>query len=302
MNSETRPSSPTDLASPPAAAGRETLLGDRLCMRCFHPLAGRTIERDPATGLLFVRCGECATASALFEYPTAAPWVRRFQTVAIASFAFLALAVVGAIFGITVGFASAVPGFVAQASTARVVELFEEGGGLLETPVGYGRVQDTIADSVWLASDAGKSAMRAARSDARPLLMLTGFCALGTLVIAPFVLAAGLVCMRRTMVTRVFVCGGLPLISGLTVLLDPNRVWQPAVFWSSPQTWYTWVTYHNSPFFLGVVVAWFAFLGIVGGIVGPAFVARFFRFVLPPSDRRLVAWLWHWRGKPVPLD
>ena len=83
--------SPTGTAGDARPAPIETLTGDRLCMQCMHPLVGSPITREPQTGLLYVRCGECGTASALFEYPTVGPWVRRMKAVASSTLVVIAL-------------------------------------------------------------------------------------------------------------------------------------------------------------------------------------------------------------------
>ena len=36
--------------------------------------------------------------------------------------------------------------------------------------------------------------------------------------------------------------------------------------------------------------------------VAPTLAAALARFILPPADRRLLSWLWEWRGKPIPRD
>jgi hypothetical protein len=37
-------------------------------------------------------------------------------------------------------------------------------------------------------------------------------------------------------------------------------------------------------------------------LIAPSVASVVFRAILPPRDRQLVAWIWEWRGKPVPRD
>ena len=138
MNDET----PTTKTTP-----RETLTGDRLCMQCLHPLVGRTIEREATTGLLYVRCGECATASALFEYPAAAPWMHRMKTVAASTFAVFAIFAVLALGGVTGGFTAGSAQVATDASAASIVPLTEEKRTLTVQGSHGGRRRQTERDT-----------------------------------------------------------------------------------------------------------------------------------------------------------
>lgn len=73
----------------------DTLVGDRLCVRCHHNLFGQPIFRESRYGLVLSRCPECGGFTPLLEYPTLGRWTRRLG--AITAAAVLALLLFGAL-------------------------------------------------------------------------------------------------------------------------------------------------------------------------------------------------------------
>ncbi len=145
----------------PTNQPRETLQGDRLCAQCLQPLVGRTIEREPETGLLFVRCGECGTASALFEYPTATPWINRMKAVVASTLVFLIL-------GIAIVIAASTGGFTAGAAN----EAGDCAGDALAAAYPSSNLNEkgtpaigrwSSADLPWLATPNGQAALASSR-------------------------------------------------------------------------------------------------------------------------------------------
>lgn len=283
------------------AAPRETLCGDRLCVHCMHPLAGRTIEREHSTGLLFVRCGECGAASALFEYPTAAPWVRRFKSVAASTFAIIALAVALGAIALAGIFTGASAGVAADESARAFMDWLEGSDATLrETDYQKGAYSD--ADTEWLASPAALPALRASRSSMQAALPFGSFIGIGTILLAPVAAVTGIVLMRRNPLERAVLAGLLALIGATIaylVMLAEDASRRGLGF--NP-TWNDAIYSLNMPYFALIAGAWFTLVAAVAALSAPALAAAFFRFILPPADRRLVAWLWEWRGKPVPRN
>ena len=164
---------PPPMHEPNASAAptpRETLAGDRLCMRCLHPLAGRAIERDAQSGLLFVRCGECGTAAALFEYPTLAPWLGRLKSVVAGTLVVFALltglAMAGVATGFTIGTALECVDSAADALSASSIAAGNTDDGNGNFPGRW-----SSADTRWLATDAGRTALAETRWS--PIVVLT---------------------------------------------------------------------------------------------------------------------------------
>jgi len=286
---------------PTPNAPRETLAGDRLCVQCMHPLVGRAIERDAQTGLLFVRCGECGTASALFEYPTVAPWVRRFKTVAASTFAIIAVGVIAAMIAVSGIFTGAASNIAAEECASEVVLALQSSGGALDESE-YAKGIYTDADLAWLSSDAGARALRDSRRSLAALLPFLTFTAIGTILLVPFALTLGVVLMRRHALERAAVAMLFPLVGAgvaYAILATEDAMRTAGGFTPS---WSVAVYSANYPHFALMVGAWFPLAAATTALLGPTLLAAFFRFVLPPSDRRLVAWMWEWRGKPVPRD
>ena len=286
----------------PAPTPRETLAGDRLCVQCLHPLAGSAIEREATTGLLYARCVECGTAAALFEYPTAAPWLRRFKSVAAASFAVLAILVIAASAGIGGIFTSVVSEFGGEASAQSIADAYRaEGFSTKDPSLNYDNGIYAVADQTWLASDAGRAAVRASRFKADALLPVAGFCLLSAALLSPFAVLTGVIAMRRGAVTRALAGALFPSIGGAISLAS---ILAMSAFTANRTgvTWRTFAEAENGPHFAVLLVVWLAIFAGVVAAFAPIAAAALFRFVLPPRDRRLVAWIWEWRGKPVPRD
>lgn len=287
---------PTRTATQP----RETLAGDRLCMQCLHPLVGRTIEADPQTGLRFVRCGECGTASGLFDYPVVAPWVRRFKTVAASTFLVVALALVVAIGGASTGLTAGFSVAAAEESAEAVAAEYARLGGTLDENE-YVKGSYSQADLEWLGSDAGRSARRAALFSPAALLVFALAIGVGFTVLLPFLAMLGIVVMRRRIVERALVGALIPALgAGIAVAIHASR-W---AFTSgrSSVSWNTAVGDANSVDFAWILGLFFACYAAIVVATAPVLAGAVFRFILPPSDRRLVAWIWEWRGKSVPRD
>ncbi len=288
----------------PAPTPRETLSGHRLCMQCLHPLAGTTIERDAATGLLYCRCVECGTAAALFEYPSAAPWLRRFKSVAAASFAVLAILVVAASAGIGGLAASVGSEFGGEATADAIVTAYRESGFRALDTTTDGSFDSGIyanADRAWLETDAGRAAVRASRFSARALLQVAGVCLIAAAIVSPFAILAGMVALRRGPLVRAALGALLPTIGGAIALA--SIVTMTALLPARTSfSWRTFAEAENGPHFAVLIIAWLALFSGTLATIAPAAAAALFRFILPPSDRRLVAWIWEWRGRPVPRD
>lgn len=81
----------------PTTANDAPIIGkfdaDRLCPRCLHQQHGATVYLDPRLGILYVRCTECGTSSAVTEYPMAWRWLRRFGILIAGILALLALGI-----------------------------------------------------------------------------------------------------------------------------------------------------------------------------------------------------------------
>lgn len=283
---------------------RDTLQGDRLCTQCLHPLVGRTVEREPQTGLLFVRCGECGTASALFEYPTATPWLNRIKAVAASTIVALALLASVALAAVSGGFlagsvGNAMDGVARHIASEHRASVIKAG----KDPDQQQQLSGYYADEDWLASDEGRTAVADARWTPNALTPLCLIAALGSALATPFVLLMGIGLMRCSPVRRV-VFGALPVLVGVVVggMLFLTTVGIVGRMPSQSRAWAEVANEAHAPFLILVVGAWFVALSAALLLIAPAVAAWLARTVLPPSDRRLVAWLWEWRGKPIPRD
>jgi len=283
----------TDHAPP-----RETLSGDRLCMQCLHPLAGRAIERDAQTGLLYVRCGECGTASALFEYPTGAPWLNRMKSVIATTLVASLFAVVVALGLITGGFTVAVSEN-ASGECATSVEKAYRQDPLVKRDETSNLGPWTEADLSWLATETGKSALAAARWDIGVWMVYSPLALIGLVLATPFAMLLGVIVMRRSRWSRLVVCA-LPAMMGCAFPLAIALLWTGGIRTFATPTWSQVTEAHYSLHFATLVSVLFIVTSAVIGLTSPAIVATICRFILPPRDRRLVAWVWEWRGKPVP--
>lgn len=290
---------------PPASAPRrETLTGDRLCMQCLHPLVGRTIERDEGTGLLYVRCGECGTASALFEYPTATPWMQRIKSVVASTLAALAIAAAIALGGASGGFTGASASVASSDSSDTLVRLHARSipadpadtTGANAGAGRYGRV-----DEEWLQSEAGQAALAASRRSFDAILPFALIQSVGLVVATPFALFLGIALMRHGTLRRALWCA-LPVAvgSGIALSINLSQAQFSASTTSGLRFWVQAAEGYNLPFF--TVLSLLISLGYTSllAAVAPGFATTVARIILPPRDRRLVGWLWEWRGKPIP--
>lgn len=294
MNPEPPRAAPEPSQHTPAP--RETLAGDRLCMRCLHPLAGRAIERDGATGLLFVRCGECGTASALFEYPTLAPWLARLKAVAAGTLIVIAIAVAIAIAGISAGFAG---GTVEECCDAACTSLLQDWAD--DTPgsekMNFGGW--TRCDAPWLATERGQTAMARARWSAPVLVGLGSFLGLGCAILLPFAAFAGIALLARSTLARA-IYAALPALAGSAFGAALGSTLSNSVLVGGTMDWSDAVRFEHGLAFGTLVLAVLAGWCALVAAISPSLAAGLARLILPPRDRRLVAWLWEWRGKRVP--
>ena len=279
------------------SVARETLTGDRACTTCFHPLIGRTIEREPNTGLLYVRCGECGTATALAEYPTAAPWIRRIKAVVAAG---LIASMIGAVLllaGFGGGFATAASMISAEESGAAVQNAWMRASPLHTDPQDGGAWAS--ADKAWLATPEGRAALRAARfsvTAAEPLFIILG---LGLVPLLPLSMLIGVVAIRRSALVRM-VAGAVPVLVGCVLISVPTVAFNAPP--AAGGSWKQFAQHANVDFFLVVSSLFYGVAAALAALAAPSLLSLCARAVLPPGDRRLVAWIWEWRGKPIPRD
>ena len=292
--SETNPS-PAE--KPARAEPVETLAGDRLCMQCMHPLVGSPISREPQTGLLYVRCGECGTASALFEYPTVGPWLRRMKAVASSTLVALALALVLVIGGIAFGFTTGATESASEAAGSVLLDRYRALGGVVDEQTWNGSMWGS-ADMNWVASQEGQAEIARARWALPPILMLLGVNLVGALVLTPFAAMLGVAILRRSPIERATVCALIVgAAAGVSVLLNGAFNPMPAA-----PSWRSLAEAHHAAAYAVFSAVLLASASALVAAAAPALAAALARFILPPADRRLVAWLWEWRGKSVPKD
>jgi hypothetical protein len=294
MNPEPPRAAPEPSQHTPAP--RETLAGDRLCMRCLHPLAGRAIERDGATGLLFVRCGECGTASALFEYPTLAPWLARLKSVIAGTLMIVAVAVVLAIGGTATGFtAGTLSESFASAASAVVRDWIVEQPDRENLNNGYW----SGCDARWLETEPGLIAMARARWAPQVLLTLASLMGLACVILTPFAAFAGIALAARSAFARA-IYAALPAAAGSVLGAAIVTLGSTRILAGSMQTWAEATAASHRVAYTAVILAILAGWCALVAAIGPSVAAGLARLILPPRDRRLVAWLWEWRGKRVP--
>ena len=295
----------TDSPSAPATDGQkahepnETLSGDRLCMQCMHPLVGSPIVREPQTGLLYVRCGECGTASALFEYPTIGPWLRRMKAVTSSTLIAISIVMIIVIAGISFGFAGGSAGAASEAAGSALIDRYRLLGGVVDDATWQGTPWGP-ANMQWVASAEGQAELARVRFAATPVIVLLGINAIGALVLCPFTLMLGVALMRRSVLERMLFAA-LLIGSAIAILIALD----PVMFGGrlgAASTWNTVATEHHGLTYCVVSGAILAAVGMASVAVAPALAAALARFILPPRDRRLVSWLWEWRGKAVPRD
>lgn len=281
--------------APSKPAPLETLSGDRLCMQCMHPLVGSPITREPQTGLLYVRCGECGTASALFEYPSFGPWLRRMKAVAGSTLVAIALIMTLVVGGIAFGFTTGASQAGGEAAGGVLVERFRQLGGTADD-TNWGGSMYGSADMNWIGTEEGAQSLANVRWSLPPILMVLSITAIGALVMAPFAAILGVVLMRRNMLERAAICALLiGAAAAIAVLLE-------YAFGASrgAPTWRSLAgEEHGGAYALAAAIALASTSSVVAA-ASPAIAAAIARFILPPHDRRLLAWLWEWRGKQVP--
>ena len=298
---------PETTRQPASTPARETLDGDRLCMQCLHPLLGRTIERDADTGLLFVRCGECGTPSALFEYPTATPWINRIKSVTASTLAALVIAAAIALAAATGGFSGASTSVAAQESGEALVDIYARTGPTTKAPTDAADPQTNTrwgaVDEAWLASDAGQAAISASRRSWNALLPFVLLQAIGLVVATPFAIFLGIGLLRHSALRRAIWCA-LPAVvgSGIALAIHAVDAQFSGVAVGSTRAWSNAANASNLPFFATVSLCVMVGYAALAAVVSPAIAAFVARTILPPRDRRLVGWLWEWRGKLIPRD
>jgi len=276
---------------------RETLTGDRACTTCFHPLLGRTIEREPTTNLFFVRCGECGTATALAEYPTAAPWIRRIKTVVSAGLIASLLAALLLLAGFAGGFATAASMISAEESGVAAQEAWMRASPLHSDPQDGGAW--TSADKAWLATAEGRAALSASRFSANAAEPLSVMLGLGLVPLIPLSILISGIALRRGALVRM-IAAAAPVAIGCLLIAVPT-----VAFNASPGVGGSWrqiALQANVGFFLVISTLFYSTVAALAALATPALLSLCARAVLPPGDRRLVAWIWEWRGKPVPRD
>lgn len=301
--STSRPDDPAKPADEAATAlPRETLRGERLCMKCLQPLLGRPVEREPETGLLHVRCGECGTAAALFEYPTLAPWMRRMRAVVATSLATLAFVTAIVVAGIAGLFAGVTGPVVSEEAGDALSTSWQEATSATPDPQGFSFSGWSPADMSWIASPEGQRAFGEAlwsRGALEPQLVIPAF-ATSMLTIAALALGGALLRHRAPMRMLLAALPALVGVSIATLIVDTmtsslfGGLAQPTWRQLCEREYATSVTLANGAFY----VAWTSLCALAA----PSVVATIARTILPPSDRRLVAWIWEWRGMPVPRD
>ena len=282
----------------PTTQPRETLQGDRLCAQCLHPLVGRTIEREPETGLLFVRCGECGTASALFEYPTATPWINRMKAVVASTLVFVLLAFSVAIAASTGGFTAGAANEAGDCAGDVLAAAYPSPALTEKGTPSMGRW--SAADLAWLETAEGKAALAASRWNTASFLYMALLGGLGAVIATPFMVFIAVSLSRHRPMRRVLLAMVPSLVGTSCALAIVNA--NSLILWSSGETWQSIAMRTHLTFYLSTMWLWFNALAAVAALAGPALVAGVARLVLPPRDRRLMAWLWEWRGKPVPRD
>ncbi|MFM2165156.1 MAG: hypothetical protein RL325_1593 [Planctomycetota bacterium] len=288
--------------APANPSPRETLQGDRLCMQCMHPLAGRAIEREPATGLHFVRCGECGTASALFDYPTAAPWLARMKMVVASTLVVFVILAGIVLAGAAGGFSAAVAAATSEEAGNELASAYSRSGAAPKddkatTFSGWG-----TADDAWLETADGRAALAAARWSKGAAFLLLGIGALGTALATPPAVFLAIALMRLGVVRRAALVV-LPALLGSVFaglyLHSYNRIFGGI---GPGMNWRAVASVQHAWFYSTLACAWFTAWCAVLALVSPSIAALLARLVVPPRDRRLVAWIWEWRGKAVPRD
>ncbi len=296
MNDSPQPTSETPNLK---HAARETLTGDRACTQCLHPLVGRAIEREPSTGLLYVRCGECGSATAIMEYPSGTPWLNRMKSVVATGFLATMVVAIIALACVAGGFSLATCETATDISAGTLATQWEIAFPDADRQ-SQGRWDN--ADLAWLATPAGQAAITRSRFNTDTIFGWGIFVGLSVLAITPFALALGMVALRRSAVFRA--CAGLlPVLIGCALFVGPRLLVVLAMQQSTALRQPTWSEAANAvnyAFFAACALILMATVAAIAAMLAPQLAAMVFVAILPPRDRRLVAWVWEWRNLPVP--
>jgi len=276
----------------PVPPARETLQGDRLCMQCLHPLAGREIEREPSTGLRFVRCGECGTASALFDYPTAAPWLARGKMVVASTLVVFLLLAGVALAGVAGGFSAGIAAAASEESGDSLATAFSRSSAASKADKTVGVSGWGAADDAWLETDEGRTALDEARWSRSACFILLGAGALGSALATPPAVFLAIALMRIGAVRRAALVA-LPALLGAGLaglyLHSYNRIFAGI---GPGMNWRAVASVQHGWLYSALACAWFTAWSAVLALAAPSIAALLARLVVPPRDRRLVAWIW----------
>ncbi len=236
-------------------------------------------------------------ATALMEYPSATPWLNRMKTVVASGLVATALAIVILLAGASGGFATGAAMSASTASADSVYRAFAEAHPLHDDPNAQGSWN--AADRAWLESDAGQAALASSRWSLEALLPFVTFVFLGGLIVFPFALFLGLAALRRPLLQRALV-GMTPVLTGCLLITGPSPLF--AMSGRIATNWQDAAVDANYAHFAILGTTVLCCLAALAALLAPSLTAAAFRAVLPPRDRRLVAWIWEWRGLPVPKN
>lgn len=258
--------------------------GVRPCVQCGHDLHGQPILREAEHGLLVARCSECGRFASLMDYPMLGLWGRRLgimlMLLMLAMVIPIALLSALAIFGVGVGL------YEEKISAAR---------GLLETMLAASGLQQ-VTPEWWEANESrARSAMyRAFATMDRQSWTLT-------LAFAPVPFLIGIIWSAILCgVRRRWIWVTAPIIG----LLAFTYVWLSTIGRSGLGTIPVWP--YSAAFQIMALPALLAIISVqvvlmAGGLLmGRSILRSIARFVLPPSSRRLLAFLWTIDGLPPP--
>jgi hypothetical protein len=162
------------------------LTGDRLCIGCGYSLVHQPILREPAYGLLIVRCPECGTVAPVQEYPLLGRWASRLAAIGAAAWLVVILAVLaGTTLTITgAGFMAWEMGRAAVTDTLESVVMRDAG---IDISGGY----PSAEFSAWCAAEGMPAIARSLVEASGDAWSIPG-AAVNALAISPFALAGGL--------------------------------------------------------------------------------------------------------------
>jgi hypothetical protein len=224
------------------------------------------------------------------------------KSVAVAFLVTVALLATIAAVGVG-GFFPVIATEAADESANALVEAYRAQGGTTRDPTQqFDSGRFAIADQAWLDSEDGRAALRASRMSLGALLPFLGLALLGGTLLVPCMLLLGLAAMRRHPLARAAVGSLVPSLGGVLAMAGVFAFVRVGTTLPQNMTWTTCCAVHNGPFFSTLMAVWLAIVGATTALVAPPLAAAILRFILPPRDRRLVAWIWEWRGKPIPKD